>query len=103
MNRLHQGWWWLCVLVVAQNEDSTKYLLYRSHSGLGNQLTAMKHAMALAVLSNRTLVVPPPLQHYDMARYSHHCHDECALELALKSVPKSNLNFDTPRLNFLFG
>ena len=43
--------------------NSEQYLLYFSHSGFSNQLRGLQGAVRLALVTNRTLVLPPPLYH----------------------------------------
>ena len=38
---------------------------YAAHSGFGNQLVALQNALLLGALVNRTVVVPPLLEHFD--------------------------------------
>eukprot|EP00271_Cylindrocystis_brebissonii_P013091 TRINITY_DN32677_c0_g1_i1.p1 TRINITY_DN32677_c0_g1~~TRINITY_DN32677_c0_g1_i1.p1 ORF type:complete len:561 (-),score=46.46 TRINITY_DN32677_c0_g1_i1:466-2148(-) len=42
-----------------------KYLWYAPHSGFGNQMIAFRHALRMAGLLNRTLIIPPLLRHFD--------------------------------------
>lgn len=44
-----------------------KFLLYAPHSGFSNQLSELKNAVLMAVILNRTLVVPPVLDHHAVA------------------------------------
>ncbi|KAL7516832.1 hypothetical protein ACHAWX_001808 [Stephanocyclus meneghinianus] len=44
-------------------ERNTKYLYYYSHSGFSNQLFGLANAAELAYYTNRTLILPPILQH----------------------------------------
>lgn len=41
-----------------------KYLYYAPHSGFNNQVMELKNALVFAKLLNRTLVVPPVLEHH---------------------------------------
>ena len=43
--------------------NSEQYLLYFSHSGFSNQLRGLQGAASLALVTNRTLVLPPLLPH----------------------------------------
>ncbi|KAM1158802.1 hypothetical protein PS2_031858 [Malus domestica] len=44
-----------------------KFLWYAPHSGFSNQLTEFKNALLMAAILNRTLVVPPVLDHHAVA------------------------------------
>ncbi|XP_057449323.1 O-fucosyltransferase 30 [Lotus japonicus] len=44
-----------------------KFMWYAPHSGFSNQLSEFKHAVLLAGILNRTLVVPPILDHHAVA------------------------------------
>jgi len=91
-------YFWIVGLMVCGAEEpqraqeETKYLMYASHSGLGNQLRALRNALLLAKMSNRTLVVPPPLHHYEIQREGK-CERECMTELALKYYREVPGNF----------
>ena len=41
-----------------------KFLWYAPHSGFSNQLSEFKHAIVMAAILNRTLIVPPVLDHH---------------------------------------
>lgn len=41
--------------------------MYAPHSGFSNQLSEFKNALLMAVVLNRTLVVPPVLDHHAVA------------------------------------
>ena len=45
------------------NHHNEKYLLYLSHSGYSNQLIGIEKASYMAILTNRTLVLPPIIPH----------------------------------------
>ena len=47
---------------------SSKYLLYGSTSGWANQLLSLEHAYWIAFVTNRTLILPPVLYHFDATR-----------------------------------
>lgn len=49
-----------------------RLLLYAAHSGLGNQLVQLGSALLLAKLLNRTLVLPPILEHGEVAGPGRH-------------------------------
>ncbi|KAJ1420964.1 GDP-fucose protein O-fucosyltransferase [Sesbania bispinosa] len=44
-----------------------KFIWYAPHSGFSNQLSEFKHAILMAGILNRTLVVPPILDHHAVA------------------------------------
>ncbi|XP_048435877.1 O-fucosyltransferase 30 isoform X2 [Pyrus x bretschneideri] len=44
-----------------------KFIWYAPHSGFSNQLTEFKNALLMAAILNRTLVVPPVLDHHAVA------------------------------------
>ncbi|KAF8084840.1 hypothetical protein N665_0697s0022 [Sinapis alba] len=44
-----------------------RFLLYAPHSGFSNQLSEFKNAVLMAAILNRTLVVPPVLDHHAVA------------------------------------
>ncbi|BFG31350.1 hypothetical protein CerSpe_176250 [Prunus speciosa] len=44
-----------------------KFLWYAPHSGFSNQLSEFKNAVLMAAILNRTLVVPPVLDHHAVA------------------------------------
>ncbi|XP_047325847.1 O-fucosyltransferase 30 [Impatiens glandulifera] len=44
-----------------------RFLLYAPHSGFSNQLSEFKNAMLMASILNRTLIVPPILDHHAVA------------------------------------
>nr|ABD65093.1 hypothetical protein 31.t00055 [Brassica oleracea] len=44
-----------------------RFLLYAPHSGFSNQLSEFKNAVLMAMILNRTLVVPPVLDHHAVA------------------------------------
>lgn len=44
-----------------------KFLFYAPHSGFSNQLSEFKNAILMAGILNRTLVVPPILDHHAVA------------------------------------
>ncbi|WOG90364.1 hypothetical protein DCAR_0209608 [Daucus carota subsp. sativus] len=44
-----------------------KFLMYAPHSGFSNQLSEFKNAVLMAAVLNRTLVVPPVLDHHAVA------------------------------------
>ncbi|KAI5382848.1 O-fucosyltransferase 30 [Lathyrus oleraceus] len=46
---------------------SEKFMWYAPHSGFNNQLLEFKHALLIARILNRTLVVPPVLDHHAVA------------------------------------
>jgi len=46
---------------------SEKFMWYAPHSGFSNQLSEFKHAVLIAGILNRTLVVPPILDHHAVA------------------------------------
>lgn len=46
---------------------SEKFVWYAPHSGFSNQLLEFKHAVLMAGILNRTLVVPPILEHHAVA------------------------------------
>ena len=83
---------WRLMIVGTAAAASERYLLYASHSGLGNQMRALKNALIIAKMANRTLVVPPPLHHYEIKRASV-CNHECMAELALKFYREIPGNF----------
>ena len=82
----------LALLWRSDGVEEEKFLVYASHSGLGNQVRALKNALVIAMMSNRTLVVPPPLHHYEIKRASV-CNNECMAELALKFYEEIPGNF----------
>ncbi|KAK6935146.1 GDP-fucose protein O-fucosyltransferase [Dillenia turbinata] len=41
-----------------------KFLFYAPHSGFGNQLSELRNAIVMAAILNRTLIVPPILDHH---------------------------------------
>lgn len=41
-----------------------KFLWYAPHSGFSNQLSELKNAVLMAAILNRTLIVPPVLDHH---------------------------------------
>ena len=45
------------------NDDGNRYLLFYGHSGFSNQLIGMERVAYLALVTNRTLVLPPVLPH----------------------------------------
>jgi hypothetical protein len=45
------------------NISSERFLTFATHSGFGNQIQALLVAVFVASLSNRTLIVPPIIQH----------------------------------------
>lgn len=44
-----------------------RFLWYAPHSGFSNQLSEFKNALLFAVILNRTLIVPPVLDHHAVA------------------------------------
>ena len=50
-----------------QNLDRQKFIWYAPHSGFSNQLSEFKNAILMAAILNRTLVVPPILDHHAVA------------------------------------
>jgi hypothetical protein len=44
-----------------------KFLWYAPHSGFSNQLSEFKNAILMAAILNRTLIVPPVLDHHAVA------------------------------------
>ncbi|XP_047977338.1 O-fucosyltransferase 30-like [Salvia hispanica] len=44
-----------------------KYLWYAPHSGFSNQLSEFRNAILMAAILNRTLIVPPVLDHHAVA------------------------------------
>ncbi|XP_050237561.1 O-fucosyltransferase 30 [Mercurialis annua] len=46
---------------------ATKFLWYAPHSGFSNQLSEFKNAILMAAILNRTLIVPPILDHHAVA------------------------------------
>ncbi|EPS71914.1 hypothetical protein M569_02845, partial [Genlisea aurea] len=44
-----------------------KFMWYAPHSGFGNQLLEFKNALLIAAILNRTLIVPPVLDHHAVA------------------------------------
>lgn len=44
-----------------------KFLWYAPHSGFSNQLSEFKNAILMAAILNRTLIVPPILDHHAVA------------------------------------
>ncbi|KAH9621086.1 hypothetical protein KSS87_008690 [Heliosperma pusillum] len=49
------------------NGGDHKFLLYAPHSGFSNQLSELKNGLLMAAILNRTLVVPPVLDHHAVA------------------------------------
>jgi len=45
-----------------------RFLSYAPHSGFGNQMAALRNAIALAKFLNRTLVLPLLLKHFDVTK-----------------------------------
>ncbi|PWA57178.1 O-fucosyltransferase family protein [Artemisia annua] len=45
-------------------QKTQKFLTYAPHSGFSNQLSEFKNAVLMSVILNRTLVVPPVLDHH---------------------------------------
>lgn len=45
-------------------QKTHKFLTYAPHSGFSNQLSEFKNAVLMSVILNRTLVVPPVLDHH---------------------------------------
>jgi len=44
-----------------------RFLFYAPHSGFSNQLSELKNAILMAAILNRTLIVPPVLDHHAVA------------------------------------
>lgn len=44
--------------------NGERFLLYAPHSGFSNQLSELRNAILFAAILNRTLVVPPVLDHH---------------------------------------
>ncbi|KAJ0236781.1 O-fucosyltransferase 30 [Hirschfeldia incana] len=44
-----------------------RFLLYAPHSGFSNQLSEFKNALLMSIILNRTLIVPPVLDHHAVA------------------------------------
>lgn len=44
-----------------------KFLFYAPHSGFSNQLQEFKNAVVMAAILNRTLIIPPVLDHHAVA------------------------------------
>ncbi|XP_078433951.1 O-fucosyltransferase family protein [Wolffia australiana] len=53
-----------CRSVIAEGE---KFVLYSPHSGFSNQVAELRNGIVVAALLNRTLVVPPVLDHHAVA------------------------------------
>ncbi|KAL6522714.1 O-fucosyltransferase 30 [Orobanche hederae] len=49
------------------NTVGGKFLWYAPHSGFSNQLSEFKNAIVMAAILNRTLIVPPVLDHHAVA------------------------------------
>ncbi|KAL5997039.1 hypothetical protein ACLOJK_007966 [Asimina triloba] len=47
--------------------DGEKFLWYSPHSGFSNQLSELKNAILFSAILNRTLIVPPVLDHHAVA------------------------------------
>ena len=45
-------------------EEEEKFMYYAPHSGFSNQVVELKNALVFAKLLNRTLIVPPVLDHH---------------------------------------
>lgn len=50
-----------------QSLAGQRFLWYAPHSGFSNQLSEFKNAILMAAILNRTLVVPPVLDHHAVA------------------------------------
>ena len=50
-----------------QNLPGQRFLWYAPHSGFSNQVSEFKNAILMAAILNRTLVVPPILDHHAVA------------------------------------
>lgn len=46
------------------DDEEEKFMYYAPHSGFSNQVVEFKNALAFAKLLNRTLIVPPVLDHH---------------------------------------
>ena len=44
--------------------NGEKFLFYSPHSGFSNQVSELKNAILFAAILNRTLIVPPVLDHH---------------------------------------
>lgn len=53
---------WQCANAIGE-----KFLWYAPHSGFSNQLSEFKNAILMAAILNRTLIVPPVLDHHAVA------------------------------------
>lgn len=51
----------------SQKIPGQRFLMYAPHSGFSNQLSELKNAVLMAFILNRTLVVPPVLDHHAVA------------------------------------
>ncbi|CAL5441977.1 unnamed protein product [Camellia sinensis] len=50
--------------LLPQTLAGEKFLWYAPHSGFNNQLSEFKYAILMATILNRTLIVPPVLDHH---------------------------------------
>ncbi|KAJ6846849.1 uncharacterized protein M6B38_283580 [Iris pallida] len=48
-------------------DPSERFLWYAPHSGFSNQLAELRNALLLSAILNRTLIVPPVLDHHSVA------------------------------------
>eukprot|EP00977_Amphora_coffeiformis_P007511 scaffold1640_cov161-Amphora_coffeaeformis.AAC.34 len=55
----------------ATTTRENKFLKYGTTSGWSNQLISLKHAFWLAYASNRTLVLPPVMEHYETVQWTY--------------------------------
>ena len=59
--------WHVPVLFHTKFKCSDKAMKYTIHGGWGNQVAGLRRALLLAVILNRTLIVPPVMSHSQMA------------------------------------
>lgn len=52
---------------ITRNLAGERFMWYAPHSGFSNQVSEFKNAILMAVILNRTLVVPPILDHHAVA------------------------------------
>ncbi|KAL2545299.1 O-fucosyltransferase 30 [Forsythia ovata] len=56
-----------CTTTIGAGGSSENFLWYAPHSGFSNQLSEFKNAILMAAILNRTLIVPPVLDHHAVA------------------------------------
>ncbi|KAL2518158.1 O-fucosyltransferase family protein [Abeliophyllum distichum] len=56
-----------CTTTIGAGVSSENFLWYAPHSGFSNQLSEFKNAILMAAILNRTLIVPPVLDHHAVA------------------------------------